>query len=708
MRVEYSTTVGNFITGTNLNTGVWDAVNAHATTGTMVTIPAVDNPAAYYRQSMTITIESMTTPPVRGETITQAVSGATLVVDSADVDLNTITGYEMNTGTWTDDTVAGGSLLPANQIVISVEYVEAAIYGLDLDTGDWVLDPVHLVTSDDAGGTVMTPAGLLLTRIEHLDYDQFYAEPCGAFIIEYHECLFMAKIERTTLSDAGYQTPGTLDRVFAPNEIMYSFPGYASALQFGTSTVPPQYPFAIPSEPWQRPWGCASPDGYPLNRIAYAEPRGVGAIVGMAIWAEVLYIMKPQGFTAVYGNHPVNFDFQNLGMSQGPAGRFAWVKTDVGIYYVTKNGLFLFRGNAADAMIPLSNRKVEKIFDEDVDWMSATDFITGELIGVSLGWDRSRDEIIISYPKIGEQGGEGQPTTGCPTRVLVYNMVTGEFTEWVYKFPEDNGTEPVGIGIMKNGEDPTDDDYIIFGHPTGNVDGGNDNGRVLFRGNVGHLDQDTLDASGDPELIGNLIPFHVSTPDMTFGRLTPKQSIIRHRSVIYANNGVIKQNTTFNIHDTNDEEDLIYNPGVADNYIQTTVQNNRKVKNKRTSREKDFSTASFEYYNDQETEIPLRLTFPTMTTAPTVGGTITQAISAATLIVTSVDLTNGYVWGTDQHTGTGWDLINGVTGAGILPNWLIPTAMGHINNPLVDNPDEKIEFVAHSAVVAFNDEGDIS
>ena len=404
-------------------------------------------------------------------------------------------------------------------------------------------------------------------------------------------------------------------------------------MQMGSSTSPPQYPFAIPSEPWERPWGCSDPNGYQLNRIAYAEPRGVGTVVGLKKWNETLYIMKPQGFTAVYGNHPTNFIFKNLGMSQGPCGRFAWIKTDDGIYYVTKNGLFLFRGQAADAMRPLSDGKVQKIFDEDIDWMSATDFITGEILGVCMGWDKQKSQIIISYPKRGEQGAGNLPPSGCPTRQLIYDTTEGRFTEWAYKMPDDSGNWGVGIGMMRSGEDPTDDDYFMVTHPVGNAVGGNANGRLLFQGNIGHLDADTLDDTGTPEGNGTLIHFYASTKDMMLGTLTPKQAIVRHRSMVYATRGVIKQRVTYNYHDVNDERDLIYQTFDADNFIQTSVQMNKTVRDKGVSREKSFSTVSFSYYNDQ----------------------------------------------------------------------IIPS-----ETPTEDNPQTEIQFLSHSAVVTFNDEGDIS
>lgn len=662
-----------------------------------------------HSDEITLKLADMTTAPAVGTTISQAGTGpATLVVTSTDLALNTITGTDQHTGFFDNvpaNTVSGGALVPANSVVLSVTHTPCTVFGLDMGTGTgWVTDPGHLVT--EVGSVpAMSPAAVLLTRIVGMDYDQFYAEPCGAFIEEYHECMFMANIERTVLVGAGYQTPGTPTWAYSPNEIMYSHPGWATANQFGTATTPPQYPFAIPLEPDERPWGCASPDGYRLNRIAYAEPRGVGSIVGMTKWNETLYIMKAQGFTAVTGNHPTNFSFINLGMSQGPVGRFAWIKTDEGIYYVTKNGLFLFRGNPADAVRALSDGKTEKVFKEDIDWPSSTQYITGEILGVSVGWDRTNKQIIISYPKKGEQGGggEGDLPAGIPTRQMVYDTTQGRFTEWDYKLPITDGYDAPGIGIMASGKEPTDDDYFAVTHPCGNQTGGNDNGRLIFRANSGYLDQSTMGTDGEYETDGLCIPYNATSKDYTLGTLKPKQTLIQQRSVIIANNGNIKRRFTYNFHDVLEEANLTYPAADESRYLQGHDAVNKSVRVLRSSTEHQFSTVAFTFYHDDELPIPLRLSFTGMTATPPVGSVLTQAVTGATLTVTSVNLVSGYVWGTDMQTGT-WDTVAGHTVAslplGIAPITLVPTAVSYQNNPVANNPDMPIQFIAVNAAVS--------
>jgi len=586
----------------NINPNVSPAAGStltQAVSGATMVVVEVDN------DTSVLHVDALTVAPLVGDTITDQVTANSLVVTETNLAGRTITGLNQWTGTglWglnaiASDDAGGTAMAPVNPNIDEYYNENRTVRGHDLNTGDWDMIAGHTVND---GGVAMSPANVDVESIEHIDYDQFYAEPCGAFLEEYHECMFMAKIERTVLIGSGYQTIGTPTFMFSPNEVMYSFPGYASAIQMGTSTSPPQYPMAVPNEPNERVWGCSSPDGYRLNRIAYAEPRGTGVITGMTKWNEMLYIMKPQGFTVVTGNHPVNFAFINLGMSQGPMGRFAWVKTDDGIYYCTKNGLFLFRGNAADAMRPLSDGWVEKIFQEDIDYPSATEFATGEILGVSLGWDRVHKQIIISYPKRGEQGtGVNLPVAGTPTRQLVYDTVGHRFTEWEYKLPIDALISTVGLGIIKGGEDPTDDDWIVGTHPIGNYHGANINGRLLFRLNNGYLDQDGVNSGAVLQMTGNLIPYQVSTKDMTLGGLKPKQSISKVRTVIYANNGNIKQKITYNCHNTLNEADLEYTATDEDNFLQTTTLVNRTLQNRNDSEEHAWSLMSYSYYHEEE------------------------------------------------------------------------------------------------------------
>jgi hypothetical protein len=709
MEVAYSSTTGNYVTGVDLKTGTWNIVNAHATTGTLVTVPAVDNPASVTYQKMTILFASLTVAPEMGDTLTHAGTGATMVVETADVVANTVTGYDLNTGAWangqavTSDDAGAAVFTPSPATTVTITYVTTEVYGGDMGTGDWTLTPTYLVSD---GTATMDPANALLTAIEHIDYDQFYAEPCGMFIKKYKNSLFMARIERTELIGSGYQTPGTPTYKYEPSAFMWSFWGRATGMELGT---PPEYPFAIPNEPDERVWGCAA-RGFKLNRHNYFK-RGDGlAITGLETWNKSLYVMKPSGFGQIYGTYSGDMALIDLEMSQGPAGPFAWCKADEGIYYCTKKGLYLFDGNPGSQNICLSDGKVDKIFKNDIDYDSTVDALTGQTLAISMMWSKAESKVIISYPKRGEQGGSGTPDglpSGTPTRVLNYDTRYQRFSESKYPLPIDSGYNNPCPGIMKAGEDPTDDTYTVFTHPIGNYLTGNADGRILFQADVGYRDNVTLDGSALPEaLSGDRITYNITSKDHTLGRLKPKLSVTSVRQIVYCNNGGVMRRLTYNYYNENEEEELTF-IATADGYYSEKRVDSCIVS---TGTDTGLSTVAFTYYHDDDNHTALRITFASITTAPTVGDVLTQLNTAATLTVSSSDISTNQVWGQDGGTGT-WDTVgaNTVTGGSMVtaPSPAPPTALATVLNPDNTNPyDSAIQFVAVSAEVA-GMEGDV-
>jgi hypothetical protein len=567
----------------------------------------------------TLHLVSITTAPLPGDTITQLNSLASLLVTEVDLNENTITGTNLNTGTFTtnaadtvtSDNLGGAVFAPSPGTVISVSYVPDVVFGLNMETGDWVLDPVHLVQSDNAGA-VMDPAWAFLIGLEFLDYDQFYAEPCGRFMVKYKDSLFMARIERTYLHGAGYQQVGTPTWTYEPSAYMWSFYGRATGMELGT---PPEYPFRVPNEPNERVWGCQAHGGFQLNRHNLFRPADGLAITGLETWNDSLYIMKPTGFGQIWGTYSGNFQMRDLEMSQGPCGAYAWCKADEGIYYVTKKGLYLFDGNGASQNVCLSDLAgVGKIFKDDIDWGNCSDMLTGEIIGVILAWDKVNRQVLISYPKVGEQGGGGENDLpgGTPTRMLVYDTFRRRFTEGVLPFPIDDGYRNPCPGIMLAGKDPTDDDYLMFTHPIGNWIGGNANGRVLFKGNTGYRDNVALLDTGLPDAdSGDRIAFNVTTKDYTLNSLDSKLALVQDKVIAYTNGGNIKRRITYNYYDLIDEDvDLTYPAVGMDGYIQTRTFKHKTRVTKSTSGASGWTTVAFGYYHDETDHTDVNNTNP--------------------------------------------------------------------------------------------------
>ena len=613
----------------------------------------------------------------------------------------------------------------------------------------------------------------------------FYAEPCGRFIKRYNNSLFMARIERSYLIPGTAQVNDTVGWTYEPSGYMWSFYGLSTGMELGT---PPVYPFAIPNEPAERVWGCATANpaaNYQLNRHNYFKPADGVPIVGLETWNDRLYIMKPTGFGEVYGSFSGNFILKDLQMSQGPAGAFAWCKADEGIYYITKKGLYLFDGNPASQNVCLSDGRVKKIFEQDIDWRSCTDMLTGEIIGVIMTWDKGTRSVLISYPKRGEQGGGGvnDLPAGTPTRMMVYDTYGQRFTEWIMPLPiNSNATNSVCPGIMLSGQDPTDDDYTMITHPIGNAmdmtilctlpgsvmtvvpniggtitqaatgatmivtavnlvagtvqgtnqntgfwdtvtpigtisDGAgpmlpdpctpaviiqNNNGRLLFHAQTGHRDNVTLDGSAQPEAMsGDRITWDVTSKDYAFGQLKPKLTVIQQRQVIYANNGGIKRKVIYNYYDVNDETELTFG-ATSDGWYSEKTLIHQAV---HTGTDSSLALVSMKYYHDQPEHTALQITFNTggnpMTATPPIGSVLTQAVTGATLLVTSVNLGTLQVWGQDLGTGV-WNTANTVTSVpvGLLPVNVIPSALATVLNPDNTNSwNEPIQFIATSLEV---------
>jgi hypothetical protein len=436
----------------------------------------------------------------------------------------------------------------------------------------------------------------------HNGMSDFYAEPCGRFMRRYGNSLFMARIERSYLiPGAGTGDDDSVGWDYNQSAYMYSFYGYPTGMVLGT---PPVYPFSIPGEPRERVWGCAA-NGFALNRHNLFRPECPTPIVGLETWNDSLYIMKPTGFGEISGKFSGNFSLTDLQMSQGPAGAFAWCKADEGIYYCTKKGLYLFDGNPASQNICLSDGRVKKIFAEDIDWGSCTDLQTGEVVGVIMSWDKNNRQVLISYPKKGEQGaGTGLPK-GCPTRMLVFDTLGKRFTEWILPLPIGQGT-PQGQnpcpGIMLGGKEPTDDDYMMATHPIGNSMGNNSNGRLLFHINYGFRDNMELQVTtGDPDpASGDTITFNATSKDYTFGTLDSKIALGNDKLITYTNDGHIKRRVTFNYYDTQDENDAVYPVTGTDGYIQTISPIHRTRAAQSTSGATGgWTTVSFSWYHDE-------------------------------------------------------------------------------------------------------------
>jgi hypothetical protein len=520
----------------------------------------------------------------------------------------------------------------------------------------------------------------------------FYAEPSGRFIERYNDSLFMARIERTELINNGDTVNDTVRWTYEPSGIMWSFWGYATGMEIVPSgSSIPVYPFDIPFEPNERVWGCAA-EGFRLNRHTTFKAGDGLPIVGLRTWNESLYAMKPNGFMQIRGSFSGNFEFRDLDMSQGPAGPFAWAKTDMGIFYVTKKGLYLFDGNPASQNICLSDGTqggpdVSKIFEEDIDWNTSTNFLTGEVISVSMVWDKANSQLLISYPKRGEQGGGATDLPrGTPTRMLVYDTTAGRFTEWDLPLPIDDVTyslENPCPGMMLSGRDPTDDDKILLSHPIGNFLGANDDGRLLYIGSEGHRDNVLLDSDGEADAVtGDRITYDATSADIPVGGLKEKGTFIRWRSVIYANNvstittGRVKRKVIYNYYDSNIEADLIFSTNEEGYYSNEMIQHQTL----HTGDQSAVSLISFKYYHDDST---------------TVGATLTQLNTGATMVVSSTVIGTQQVWGQDQGTGTGWDTVgaNTVSGGGLAPV-AAPTAVATVVNPDNYNPDDMpIEFI---------------
>lgn len=83
--------------------------------------------------------------------------------------------------------------------------------------------------------------------------------------------------------------------------------------------------------------------------------------------------------------------------------------------------------------------------------------------------------------------------------------------------------------------------------------------------------------------------------------------------------------------------------------------------------------------------------FIDISTAPTVGDTLLQATSLATLTVSAWSMTQGWVMGIDLNTGTGWDTTNTVTGGTMVPAGTIPK--------LISQRDTAVANVANTTSV---------
>jgi len=403
----------------------------------------------------------------------------------------------------------------------------------------------------------------------------------------------------------------------------------------------------------------------------------------------------------------------DLQMSQGPAGAFAWCKADEGIYYITKKGLYLFDGNGASQNICLSDGRVKKIFEEDIDWGSCTDMQTGEIIGVIMAWDKGNRCVLISYPKKGEQGvGTGivpnhDLPDGTPTRMMVYDTYGRRFTEYIYPLPIDDDYRNPCPGIMLSGQDPTDDDYTMITHPIGNALGANADGRLLFHANTGYRDNVTLDGTATPELLsGDRITYDATSKDNTLGVLKPKLTVMQQRQIIYANNGTIKRKVIYNYYDVNDEVELTFG-ATADGWYSEKTLIHQVV---HTGTDSVLAIVAMKYYHDDPLHTKLRITCNTggapMTATPAIGATITQAVTGASLTVTQVDLVNFYIYGDDLGTGA-WDTVvpiatitDGVGGT-LAPDPCTPSVVDlAVLNIFNTNPDlEPIQFVAVSLEV---------
>ena len=538
----------------------------------------------------------------------------------------------------------------------------------------------------------------------------FYAEPCGRFMRRYGNSLFMARIERTELVSSG--STAELDILrwkYEPSGIMWSFWGYATGMELGT---PPVYPFSIPGEPNERVWGCAA-EGFQLNRHTAFNPGDGLAIVGMELWNESLYVMKPNGFLQIRCTYSGNFQFVDMGMSQGPCGPFAWALAPEGIYYVTKNGLYLMDGNPSSQNICLSDGSqggpdVSKIFDLDIDWGNATNWLTGEIFGVSMVYDKQNKHVIISYPKVGEQGGGDAHDlpVGCPTRQLVYDTTAGRFVEWDYPLPiDDDATAHPNPGLWLTGRDPTDEDTTIFGHPIGNYLGNNDNPCIISIIDTGHRDNVEIDGNAEPEVLsGDRITYDATSSDIPISGLKPKCSITRQKQLIYCNNGSVLRKVIYNYHDVNNETALTFTTN-EEGWWSNEEMVHQNVQAGNFKYESQFSAVSFKYYHDDSVHTALHLEFADITVAPTVGETLTQLNTTATMVVSSTS--GNDVWGQDQNTGT-WDTVGANTVTGDMtfdtnPSPAAPTTSETVVNPDNTNPDnEGIEWVMMSVDVMPN------
>jgi len=651
--------------------------------------------------TVTLHLLSITTAPAIGSTIEQATSGAKLTVTSVNLTNNTITGTDQNTGAWFNYvyTVSGGGLLPSPGTVISNETVPDSVFGVDLETGDWAATTSVVNAVSDSTAT-MDPDPAWVIKATLTNWDEFYAEPCGRFLETFQNSLFMARIERTYLFGSGYQQAGTPRHIYEPSAIMWSFWGLATGMELGT---PPVYPFNIPSEPSERVWGCQA-YGFPCNRLLYFRKNDQTFITGMAQWNNSLYVFKPTGFGQITGLFSGDFGLTDLQMSQGPCGPKAWAKADEGIYYCTRKGFYLFDGNSASQNVALSDGKVSKIFRDDIDWMSTTDSFSGEIIGLSTAWDKNNAQVLISYPKKGEQGGDTGLPTGTPTRMLVYDILGGRFTEWDIPLPIDAGnTHSPAFGLMGQDYLPTDENYMIGTDPIGNDRITPNDGRILFHINFGHRDNVEIDANNLPDAnTGDRIVYDVTTKDFNLGELKHKEACVKHRTTIYANNGNVKTKVIYNYYDAQDEGDLIFQPTGEDGFVQSIpMEHQSTLTASALVNANKFAVISFKFHHDDPIHMVRMITLLAVTGSPAVGDVLTQLNTGATLQVTNSLLTGTtlQVWGLDLNTGV-WDAVaaNTVTGGTLLPAARVPSAVSALMlNPINTNiPDHDIEFVAHS------------
>jgi len=523
----------------------------------------------------------------------------------------------------------------------------------------------------------------------------YYFEPCGRFLEYFNNSLFMARIERTVMHG------GVPTWEYKPSYVMWSWANMPTAMGLGT---PPTYPFYMPDEPGKRPWWDIRESGIRNPRTAYIA--GEGAINGMTKWAGRLFLTKTSGFTEIRGSYhgdfaPYNFEWTN----QGPTGPYAWSRNaPEGIYYVTRDGLFLFDGNPASYNKNMASPKVRDIFNQHIDWGNSTDFESDETISPVCFYRPQTKEIIINFAKKGEQGAGTDLPRGTPTHQMVFDTETARFTEWALRLYNDTYTAPikystpVGPGLMLAGERPVEDGYVLMSHPiNGNA------GRILYQADVGHQDAMEMKADGSEDTdTGYAIPIDVHTKTYTLDEMKSKAAMHCHRTMVYAllstfNAEKIKRKIVYDHLRTYTSDDA-ENPEFPLEFNSETdfIQESEVVHKEK------FSAISVGWYHDEVDIHAIRLAFTGMVTMPVKGDTLTQVGTGATLLVIESDLAAGTVTG---YSDGGFDFVNNITsdnagGVVMNPAAIPPDSATVIANPLDTLPKATIVFVQHSMEVS--------